>query len=78
MPFDTPPAYVSLVDEKNSVSPRPGSHASTFSSARVFTRITRAGSRSTLRTPTTAASMYTCSQSRARPSSAPGRVRSAC
>jgi hypothetical protein len=45
------------VDEKNSVSPAAGSQSSTVISASVLVRTTRAGSRSTLRTPTTAASM---------------------
>ena len=48
---------VALVEAKKSVSPRPGIQSRRWSSARVFTRITRAGSVSTFRTPTTAASM---------------------
>jgi hypothetical protein len=54
----TPPAYTSLVEAKNTLVP--GSTQSTrYRAASVFVRTTRAGSPTTLRTPTTAASRYT-------------------
>ena len=55
-PWPTPPAYSSLVDAKNSRWSGP-SQSSTFIRASVLMRMTRAGSFSTFRTPTTAASM---------------------
>ena len=54
VPRPTPPAYVSLVDEKKRTPASGVAHSSTFSVASVFTRITRAGAPVTGRTPTTA------------------------
>ena len=56
VPF-TAPAYASLVEAKKTVPAAGVSHSTRLSTACVFTRITRGGSISTFRTPTTATSM---------------------
>src|SRR5438034_7577744 len=53
VPRPTPPAYVSLVEEKKSTPAVGVLHSRTLSVASVFTRTTRAGSPVTWRTPTT-------------------------